>query len=78
MKKYNIILANAPIKNGNRGCVALSITMMSLIDEVMNNSISFSSTHYLMYSQIYSIVLHYNLYVSFDKHEHMTHSLCHF
>lgn len=38
MKKYNIILANAPIKNGNRGCVALSITMMSLIDEVMNNA----------------------------------------
>lgn len=38
MKKYNIILANAPIKNGNRGCVALSITMMLLIDEVMNNA----------------------------------------
>ena len=38
MKKYNIILAKAPIKNGNRGCVALSITMMSLIDEVMNNA----------------------------------------
>lgn len=38
MKKYNIILANAPVKNGNRGCVALSITMMSLIDEVMNNA----------------------------------------
>lgn len=34
----NIILANAPVKNGNRGCVALSITMMSLIDEVMNNA----------------------------------------
>ena len=38
MKKYNIILANAPVKNGNRGCVALSMTMMSLIDEVMNNA----------------------------------------
>lgn len=35
---YNIILANAPVKNGNRGCVALSITMMSLIDEVMKNA----------------------------------------
>lgn len=31
----NIILANAPVKNGNRGCVALSITMLSLITEVM-------------------------------------------
>ena len=38
MKKCNIILANASIKNGNRGCVALAITMMSLIDEVMNNA----------------------------------------
>lgn len=37
-KNINIILANAPVKNGNRGCVALSITMMSLIDEVMNNA----------------------------------------
>lgn len=34
----NIILANAPVKNGNRGCVALSITMMSLINEVMKNA----------------------------------------
>ena len=34
----NIILANSPVKNGNRGCVALSITMMSLIDEVMKNA----------------------------------------
>lgn len=34
----NIILANAPVKNGNRGCVALSITMMSLIDEVIRNA----------------------------------------
>ena len=36
MKK--IILANAPINNGNRGCVALSITMMSIIDEVMRKA----------------------------------------
>ena len=35
---FNIILANAPVKNGNRGCVALSITMMSLIAEVMKNA----------------------------------------
>lgn len=34
----NIILANAPVRNGNRGCVALSITMMSLIDEVMKSA----------------------------------------
>lgn len=34
----NIILANAPVKNGNRGCVALSITMMALINEVMKNA----------------------------------------
>lgn len=33
-----VILANGPVKNGNRGCVALSITMMSLIDEVMKNA----------------------------------------
>lgn len=38
IKSINVILANAPVKNGNRGCVALSITMMSLIDEVMNNA----------------------------------------
>lgn len=35
---FNIILANAPVKNGNRGCVALSITMMSLIAEVMKSA----------------------------------------
>lgn len=34
----NIILANAPINNGNCGCVALSITMMSLIDEIMKKA----------------------------------------
>ena len=31
----NIILANAPIKNGNRGCVALSVSAMALIDELI-------------------------------------------
>ncbi len=31
----NIILANAVINNGNRGCVALSVTSMILIDEIL-------------------------------------------
>ena len=34
-KHYNIILANAPINNGNRGCVALSITTMYIINKIM-------------------------------------------
>lgn len=34
--KINIILANAPINNGNRGCVALSITSIFLLDEIFN------------------------------------------
>ena len=36
-KKYNIILANAPINNGNRGCVALSISTISIIDNIMRS-----------------------------------------
>lgn len=36
MKKLNIILGNAPIKNGNRGCVALAITSMYLLDKVLS------------------------------------------
>lgn len=35
MKKLNIILANAPINNGNRGCVALSITSIYLLNEIL-------------------------------------------
>lgn len=35
-KKNNIILANSTINNGNRGCVALSITAMALIDELLS------------------------------------------
>lgn len=35
---YNIILANAPIRNGNRGCVALSITTMYIIDRIMRDN----------------------------------------
>lgn len=33
-----IILGNAPIKNGNRGCVALTITMAYIIDEIMKKA----------------------------------------
>lgn len=36
MKKLNIILGNAPTNNGNRGCVALSITSMYLLDKVLS------------------------------------------
>ncbi len=45
-KHYNIILANAPIKNGNRGCVALSITVMSIIDKILTDA-NISYTYYL-------------------------------
>lgn len=38
MKTLNIILANATINNGNRGCVALSISIMSLIDAIMKEA----------------------------------------
>lgn len=34
-KHLNIVLANAPIKNGNMGCVALTITMLDIIDVLM-------------------------------------------
>lgn len=34
MKKLNIILANASINNGNRGCVALTITSIYLLNEI--------------------------------------------
>ena len=41
-KHYNIILANAPINNGNRGCVALSITSIYIINKLLKeNSISY-------------------------------------
>jgi len=35
MKKLNIILGNAPINNGNRGCVALAYSALFLIDIVL-------------------------------------------
>lgn len=42
-KKLNIILGNAAIKNGNRGCVALSYTSIYLIDKVLGDAgISYS------------------------------------
>lgn len=34
-KHFNIVLANCAINNGNRGCVALSISAMLLIDELL-------------------------------------------
>lgn len=37
-KNLNIILGNAPINNGNRGCVALSYTSMYLIDKVLSEA----------------------------------------
>lgn len=35
IKHFNIVLANCAINNGNRGCVALSISAMALIDELL-------------------------------------------
>lgn len=37
-RKYNIILANALIKNENRGCVALSYSSLYLIDKVLSKA----------------------------------------
>lgn len=37
-KKLKIILGNAPINNGNRGCVALSYTSIYLIDKVLSEA----------------------------------------
>ena len=37
-KTLNIILGNAPINNGNRGCVALSYTSIYLIDKVLSEA----------------------------------------
>lgn len=34
----SIILANAPINNGNRGCVALSVSSMYIIDEILTKA----------------------------------------
>lgn len=37
-KNISIILANAPINNGNRGCVALSVSSMYIIDEILTKA----------------------------------------
>lgn len=37
-KHLNIILANCTVSNGNRGCVALSISIMSIIDELLTTN----------------------------------------
>ena len=34
----NIILANAPINNGNKGCVALSISALMIIDKILKKA----------------------------------------
>lgn len=36
--KLNIIIGNAPIHNGNRGCVALSISTMFILDKILNDN----------------------------------------
>lgn len=36
-KKTKIILANAPINNGNRGCVALTITSLSILKQLFRS-----------------------------------------
>lgn len=38
MKKYNIILSNAPLQNGNRGCVALTLSAIYFIDKVLTSA----------------------------------------
>ena len=38
MRTYKIILANAKVNNGNRGCVALSLTAMHLVRQLVNSS----------------------------------------
>lgn len=37
-KHYNIVIANAPINNGNRGCVALGISAMYLIANILKEA----------------------------------------
>lgn len=37
MSKIKIILANAPMKNGNKGCVALSISAIFIIDRILKS-----------------------------------------
>lgn len=37
MERLNIIISNALMQNGNRGCVALSISSMYVLDEILSN-----------------------------------------
>lgn len=46
MKEINIIIANAPMYNGNRGCVALSISSMYIIDDILTK-VGYSYKFYL-------------------------------
>lgn len=46
MERLNIIISNAPMQNGNRGCVALSISSMYVLDEILSNK-NISYTFYL-------------------------------
>jgi len=45
-KHFNIILSNAPINNGNRGCVALSVSAMMLIADILEKN-NIECTFYL-------------------------------
>lgn len=51
MKSYNIFLCNAPLQNGNRGCVALTISSIYFIDKVMS-SLDIAYNIYLPDAQI--------------------------
>lgn len=64
MSHYNIILANALINNGNRGCVALSISTMYIIDRILSEA-GISYTFFLPDSQ-FTIEKEYEIKL-FDK-----------
>lgn len=49
-RHLNIVLANCPINNGNRGCVALSISVMAIIDELLSDK-GVNYTFYLPQSE---------------------------
>lgn len=46
-KHLNIILANSPINNGNRGCVALTVSSVYLIDKIISGK-RFDYTLYIL------------------------------
>lgn len=51
MSTYNIFLCNAPLQNGNRGCVALTISSIYFIDKVLS-SLNITYNIYLPDAQI--------------------------